>query len=221
MSEKIDDEGQTLVEHLAELRTRLIWSLSIVLLGFFACWGFSRANLRHHRRPHQPYLNTDSGGLIFTAPMDKFLAHLKVSALASIILTCPLWLYQVWLFVAPGLYSSEKKYVVGFSFFGTFLFLLGVSFVYFVVYPMAFKFLMQFGGETDVAMITIGDYLSFTTTTLVFGFAFEMPLILTLLGMIGIIDHEFPEQHAKVRHSHPGRPLPPWSPPRTSSPWSS
>jgi sec-independent protein translocase protein TatC len=184
------DEGQTLVEHLTELRTRLIWSILFVLLGFFACWAFSGEIFDIIRAPIQPYLSTDSKGLIFTAPMDKFMAHLKVSFLASIVLTCPLWLSQVWLFVAPGLYANEKKYVVGFIGFGTVLFLTGVSFVYFVVYPAAFSFLMSFGGETDVAMITISEYLSFfTTTTLVFGAAFEMPLVLTsILGMMGVID---------------------------------
>jgi sec-independent protein translocase protein TatC len=186
------DEGQTLVEHLTELRTRLIWSILFVLLGFFACWAFSGEIFDIIRAPIQPYLSTDSKGLIFTAPMDKFMAHLKVSFLASIVLTCPLWLSQVWLFVAPGLYANEKKYVVGFIGFGTVLFLTGVSFVYFVVYPAAFSFLMSFGGETDVAMITISEYLSFfTTTTLVFGAAFEMPLVLTILGMMGVIDHHF------------------------------
>jgi len=186
------DDGQTLVEHLSELRTRLIWSIAFVLLGFFACWGFSEQIFNIIRGPIQPFLNTDTGGLIFTAPMDKFMAHLKVSFLGSIIVTCPLWLSQVWLFVAPGLYAGEKKYVFGFISFGTILFCSGVAFVYFVVYPMAFKFLMTFGGETDVAMITISDYLSFfTTTTLVFGAAFEMPLILTILGMMGVIDHTF------------------------------
>jgi len=190
-AEQIDD-GQTLVEHLSELRTRLIWSLAFVFIGFLASWGFSELLFDIIRGPIQPYLSTDSGGLVFTAPMDKFMAHLKVSFLSGIILTCPLWLSQVWLFVAPGLYASEKKYVVGFISFGTLLFLTGVSFVYFVVYPAAFKFLMGFGGETDVPMITIGEYLSFfTTTTLVFGAAFEMPLILTILGMMGVIDHKF------------------------------
>lgn len=75
---------------------------------------------------------------------------------------------------------------------GTLLFLTGVSFVYFVVYPMAFKFLMTFGGETDAPMITIGEYLSFfITTTLVFGVAFEMPVILAILGMMGLVSGEF------------------------------
>lgn len=188
----VAEPSQTLVEHLTELRIRIMYSLIIVFAGFLACWGFSEILFDIIRGPIQPHLSTDSQGLVFTAPMDKFLAHLKVSALSSVILTAPLWLYQVWKFVAPGLYANEKKYAVSFILFGTVLFLSGVSFVYFVVYPMAFEFLMNFGGGQDVAMITIGEYLSFfITTTLVFGFAFEMPLILTILGMMGVVNHKF------------------------------
>ena len=95
----------------------------------------------------------------------------------------------MWRFIAPGLYKNEKKFGLYFIFFGTILFLTGVSFVYFVVYPLAFEFLLNFGGDIDKAMITINDYLSFfITTTLVFGAAFELPLILTILGIAGIVD---------------------------------
>lgn len=186
------DEGQSLVEHLTELRTRLFRSLVGVAIGFGACWGFSEYLFDFIRQPIAPYLNPNMGGLVFTAPMDKFLAHIKVSFLAGIILTCPFWIYQLWMFIAPGLYAKEKKFGAYFIVSGSVLFLTGVSFVYFVVYPMAFKFLMGFGGQTDQPMITISEYLSFfTTTTIVFGLAFEMPLILAILGMMGVIDHEF------------------------------
>lgn len=186
------DQEQSLIEHLTELRQRLIKALLFVLLGFFACWGFSEYIFDFIRQPIEPFLKTSSSGLIFTAPMDKFLAHLKVSILAGAILSCPLWIYQLWMFVAPGLYQNEKRWALAFVGFGSILFLTGVSFVYYVVYPMAFDFLMNFGGTTDIPMITISDYISFfITTTLVFGAAFEMPLILTFLGMVGIIDAEF------------------------------
>ena len=115
-----------------------------------------------------------------------------MSLLSGVILTCPFWIYQIWRFIAPGLYENEKKIGIAFIFSGSLLFLAGVSFVYFIVFPMAFDFLINFGGGMDEAMITISDYLSFfTTTTLVFGLAFEMPLILTILGVAGVIDHHF------------------------------
>jgi len=189
-----DEDGQeasqTLVEHLSDLRKCLLRSIIAIVIGFGACWIFSDQLFDIIRQPIAPFLK--EGGLIFTAPMDKFLAHIKVSLLASAILSCPFWIYQVWLFIAPGLYEKEKKYGIAFIFSGSFLFLLGVSFVYFVVYPMAFDFLMNFGGGVDAPMITISEYLSFfTTTTLVFGAAFEMPLVLTILGILGVIDHHF------------------------------
>lgn len=176
----------TLVEHLTELRDRLIRSIIAVVAFAILAWNFSDFFFSIVRRPILPYL--PNNGLIFTAPMDKFMAHLKVSIMVGIIMACPVWIYQFWMFVAPGLYKNEKKYGIYFIFFGTLLFLIGVTFVYFVVYPLAFDFLLNFGGETDTAMITINDYLSFfMTTTLVFGLAFELPLILTILGMMGIV----------------------------------
>jgi sec-independent protein translocase protein TatC len=180
-------DDYTLVEHLTELRTRLIRALiAVFLLSLFA-WNFSEFFFKIIRKPILPYL--PQGGLVFTAPMDNFMAHFKVAILTGVILACPIWIYQTWKFIAPGLYKNEKKYGLYFIFFGTFLFLSGISFVYFVVYPVAFEYLLNFGSGTDTAMITINDYLSFfITTTLVFGAAFELPLILTILGMIGIVN---------------------------------
>lgn len=182
--------SQSLIEHLTELRQRLIYSAYGIVAGFLVSWTFSEKLFDLIRRPIQPFL--PQGGLVFTAPMDKFLAYVKVSFLAGVILSCPLWVYQLWRFVAPGLYKNEKKFATAFIFSGSVLFMTGVCFVYFVVFPMAFHFLMTFGGKTDSPMITIDHYLSFfTTTTLVFGLAFEMPLILVILGQLGIIDHKF------------------------------
>lgn len=192
MEELSGDVSQTLVDHLTELRFRLVRSAYGILAGFGACWFFSEKLFDIIRKPIQPYLENSHGGLIYTAPMDKFVAHLKVSFLAAVIVSSPLWLYQVWKFIAPGLYAKEKKYGVGFIFFGTILFAMGTAFVYFFVFPMAFHFLMTFGGQTDQPMITIDAYLSFfITTTLVFGLAFEMPLILLILGLMGVIDNKF------------------------------
>jgi sec-independent protein translocase protein TatC len=188
MIEAPEDPNQSLIEHLTELRLRLINSGYGILAGFLACWAFSDRIFEVIRRPIQKFLPT--GGLIFTAPMDKFLAYVKVSFLAGVVISCPIWILQIWKFVAPGLYQHERRYAVSFMAFGTILFMIGVSFVYFVVFPMAFQFLLGFGTAVDKPMITIDAYLSFfTNMTLVFGLAFEMPLVLALLGLLGIIDH--------------------------------
>lgn len=179
---------QSLIQHLEELRSCLVKSLWAVLIAFLAVWSFSEKVFDVIRAPIQPYLEK---GLVFTGVMDKFMAHIKVSLLAAIILSCPFWLFQLWRFISPALYKEEKKYSIAFMFFGTVLFLSGVSFVYFVVYPQAFNFLMNFAGNTDAPMITIEKYLHFFfLTTMVFGLMFELPLILTILGMLGIIDQD-------------------------------
>lgn len=180
-----------LIDHLVDLRKCLFRSLIAIAIGFAVCINFSEVIFDFIRAPILPYL-TGSGGLVFTAPLDKFMSSLKVSFLAGAIITCPYWLYQLWLFIAPALYKDEKKYAVSFIFFGTILFIVGVCFVYFLVFPMAFKYLLTFGGDVDKPMITISEYLSFfTILTMVFGLAFEMPLVLVLLGMLGVVDHHF------------------------------
>ena len=116
------------------------------------------------------------------------MAHIKVSVIAGLVAACPVWIYHVWKFIEPGLYLKEKKFGRYFIFFGTILFLIGVSFAYFLVLPAGLKVLMEFGGTTDKALITIDYYVSFfLMTVLVFGAAFEMPLIIVLLGMVGIV----------------------------------
>lgn len=183
---------QTLVEHLTDLRKRVINSLLWVVVGFCGCFAFSNDIFNLIREPIVPFLKTQSHGLIFTAPMDQFISHLKVSVFAGIIATSPMWLYQVWKFIAPALYKNERRYMLGFIFFGTVLFSVGIAFSYFIVLPAAFKFLLGFGGSVDVPMITITDYLAFfMALSLAFGAAFEMPLILVILGMLNVIDAKF------------------------------
>lgn len=182
------DHEKPLTDHLTELRKCLIRAIIFIGIGFLISWMFTDQIFDLLRSPISPYLKTDSGGLIFTAPMDKFMAHIKVALFSGFIVSSPLWMHQLWLFIAPALYKEERKYGVWFILFGTALFLTGVSFVYFVVYPLAFEFLMTFGGDKDVPLIKIDEYLSFiTTTTLVFGLTFEMPLVLAVLGRLGLV----------------------------------
>ena len=159
-------------------------------IGFLISWSFSEGIFDFIRLPIVKHLPTS--GLIFTAPMDKFLAHIKVSLFSGVVLASPFWIYQVWAFVSPGLHKTEKHFGIFFIFFGTTLFLTGISFVYYIVYPLAFDFLMNFGGGTDQPMISINEYLSFfITTTFVFGITFEMPLIFTILARLGIVSKDF------------------------------
>lgn len=176
----------TLIDHLTELRDRLIRSaFAIIIATGFALY-FSEIIFDLVRSPIAAHL--PEGGLVFTNPLDKFMGHIKVSLVSGIILACPIWLYQVWKFVSPGLYAHEKRYSILFVFTGVLLFVVGVSFAYFLVLPAAFKFLFSFGGTTDRPLITISEYLSFfSTMTLVFGCCFELPLILVILGLIGLI----------------------------------
>ncbi len=185
-----EEQHQSLIEHLTELRIRLVRALYFIVAGFILAWIFSDRIMDLIRMPIAPFLK--EGGLVFTAPMDKLMAHLKISALAGVVLSCPFWFYELWKFVAPGLYQKERKYAYGFVGFGSLLFLVGLSFAYFLVFPLAFEYLLGFGGDTDSPMITIQEYISFfMTTSLVFGLAFEMPLVITFLGMIGIVDAKF------------------------------
>ncbi len=186
----MDDTGQPITEHLSELRKRIIFSLYGFILAFGACYYFSEQIFNYIRTPIQPYLPTQ--GLVFTGVMDKFLAHIKVSAIAAVIVTCPFWLYQAWKFLEPGLYLKEKKYALIFILSGTFLFLSGAMFAYYVVYPLAFDFLMKFGGTVDQPLITIDQYMDFFLfSSFVFGLAFELPLVLVILALMGIIDAQF------------------------------
>jgi sec-independent protein translocase protein TatC len=193
MKSEMDDlEGrhQSLIDHLTELRIRITYALYGIIVGAIAAYNFSEKIFDYIRLPIKPYLK--DGGLVFMGPMDKFLAHIKVSLLAGVLISSPFWFYQIWKFIAPGLYTKERKYATGFIGVGSGLFLTGGMFAYFLVLPMAFKFLMTFGGNTDQPMISIDEYMSFfLTTTLAFGVAFEMPLVISILGMLGIIDQKF------------------------------
>jgi sec-independent protein translocase protein TatC len=194
----LDDQQMTLVEHLTELRYRVVKMLQGIVLGMGLCLYFSEDILTVIRKPILPYLG-ENGGLVFTGVMDKFMAHIKVGALAGVILTCPYWLYHVWKFVSPGLYKNERKYAAGFIVTGSTLFLLGVVFVYYLVFPAAFEYLFAIGGSADKPMITIDEYLSFfVLMTIMFGVAFELPLILVILALMGLFDASFLKKNRRM-----------------------
>lgn len=188
--QKSSDQGMSFIEHLAELRFRITRAAYGIFIGMLVCWGFSEYVFNFLREPIQAYL--PNGGLVFTAPMDKFMAHIKISFIVGMFLSAPYWLYQVWMFISPALYKKEKKLAAGFIFFGTIQFLMGLAFSYYVVLPMAFKFLMTFGGSIDKPMITIDHYLGFIAhTAIVFALCFQMPVVISFLGMLGLVSQRF------------------------------
>ncbi|MDX9732111.1 MAG: twin-arginine translocase subunit TatC [Bdellovibrionales bacterium] len=189
MRDPLDVNNQSLVEHLTELRDRLIKSAWAIAFTTAVCFVFSERIFDIVRHPIVEHI--PSGGLVFTNPMDKFVAHMKLSVVSGVILACPAWIYQIWRFIAPGLHNHEKKYSLAFVGSGVVLFLTGVSFAYFLVLPMAFEFLFNFGGSVDKPLITISEYMSFfATMVLVFGVSFELPLILVALGVLGLISSQ-------------------------------
>lgn len=184
------EHHMTLIEHLRDLRTRLINSLWALMIFTGIAYNYSNEIFDLVRKPILKYL--PSGGLVYTAPLDKFMAHFKISIVMGIILSSPFIIYQIWLFVAPGLYRKEKKYAASFISLGTVLFLSGFLFSYFVALPMAFDFLFSFGGNEDKPLITIDHYLDFFSQfSLMFGVSFELPLILSILGMLGLVSQKF------------------------------
>ncbi len=185
--------------HFSELRYRLFKGLFSVLIVFLLCWIFSDEILDFFRKPIQPFLKNTSGGLVFTAPMDQFLAHIKISIFTAVFVSSPYWLFQLWLFIAPGLYKAEKKLFLAFWIIGTILFLSGVSFAYFIVFPVVFQILLFFGNGVDQPMITINNYLSFLVQMImVFGLLFELPLVLLFLSRIGLISIENLKKYRKL-----------------------
>lgn len=189
MREPRDENGAdqlTLTDHLAELRTRIIRSLYALVIGVGIAFYFSSLLFDVVREPVAQFL--PEGGLVFTHPMDKFVAHFKLAGVAGLIMTCPFWLYQAWCFVAPGLYRHERKYAMAFIVSSSALFVIGACFAYFLVLPAAFDFLFSFGGSTDKPLITISEYFSFfATMVLVFAVCFELPVIMVILGLLGIL----------------------------------
>ena len=183
--------NENLTGHLKELRDRLIKSLLAVGVGCVICWFFAGWILDIISHPIDPYLEGTGGKLIFTSPLEKFLSYIKVSLFAGVFLSCPYWLFQIWKFIAPGLYKEERKWSRVFVSIGTLLFFSGGAFVYFVVYPLAFKFLMEFGGSGQTPFISLKEYLAFfTRTTFIFSLVFELPLIIIFLMKLNVITAE-------------------------------
>jgi sec-independent protein translocase protein TatC len=174
--------------HLAELRKRLSISLIVILVMFLMCFAFWQPILAWMIAPLKAVL-PEGSNVIFTGVQEPFFTAMKVAFFAGFILSLPVIFWQFWLFVAPGLYENEKKLVIPFVSAATMMFLMGASFCYYVVVPLAFGFLVAFGSALFTALPSIGEYVGFFTKFLVgFGLSFEMPVVIFFFAKLGLVD---------------------------------
>ena len=186
----VSDEKQPFLSHLEELRRRLIACAIGVGIGFVISYIFSE---RLFQWLIIPLMNVMPKGdqLIFTNLPEMFLTYLKVGFIGGILLAAPLLFYEMWMFVAPGLYQNEKRYLIPFVVSSTILFVGGSLFGYFVVFPFGFKFFIGFSNEYVKALPSVKQYFSFSIKLLfAFGVVFELPVVIYFLTKIGLVTPE-------------------------------
>jgi sec-independent protein translocase protein TatC len=188
-SEQEQMPSMSFLEHLEELRTRIFHAIIAVLAGMGVCWIYHQQLFGIMQKPILDVLRQNHlpEKLVYLTPAEPFNLYLKVSALAGLFLTSPYVLYQVWLFISPGLYRSEKRYAIPFMGSTIFLFSAGGYFGYRMVYPAALRFLIGIGSQFT-PMITIHEYTDlFLTVILGLGLVFEMPILIFFLALMGVV----------------------------------
>ena len=188
----IDDTKQPLLEHLIELRRRLLWCLATLVVAFFICYSFATDIFAILV---QPLLKAGQGRLIYTDIFEAFFVKVKVGVFAALMLSFPVLATQLWRFIAPGMYAKEKKAFLPFLLLTPVFFAAGAAFAYFFAMPWALHFLLSFqgniGGVTQEALPGVGNYLTFVTRFLFgFGAAFLLPILLMILERAGIVTRE-------------------------------
>jgi sec-independent protein translocase protein TatC len=191
MSE-IDETRAPLMEHLVELRRRLLWSMAALGGAFAVCLYFARPIFAFLV---QPLLKAGQGKIIYTDIFEAFFVEVKVAFFAALMIAFPVIANQLWKFVAPGLYGREKKALLPFLFLTPLLFLGGASLAYYVAMPLALHFLLGYqgnvGGIQQEALPAVGNYLTFATRFIFgFGVAFLLPVLLMLLERAGILTRD-------------------------------
>jgi sec-independent protein translocase protein TatC len=185
--------------HLEELRHRLIVCCCTWLAAFLACYGFAERLFQFVARPVQAVL-PEGSSLVFISATEPFFTYLKIAAFAGLLLALPVLLWQAWQFVAPGLYSHEKRFALPFVLASCACFATGTWFGFLYVFPLIFRFLISFGtgsGNID-AMLSMGAYLGLSCQLLLaFGLVFELPIVIFFLARLGIVDHRWLARNRK------------------------
>lgn len=184
------DQELTLIEHLDELRNRLIKSVIAIIVCFIVFLNFVDIIL--------PFLIEPVGKLVFIAPQEGFVSRIKIAFFAGLFLSSPILLYQAWCFVSTALKINERKYLLFYGPLSFVFFSLGAVFGYIIIVPIGMKFLLSFATDQIMPMISITKYISFVgTLTLAFGVVFELPLVSLFLTKIGVVTPLFLSQKRK------------------------
>jgi len=200
MSESSVPSTMTFWEHLEELRSRLVKSIVAILVGVSLAWIYRQPLLAWLTRPFVLAWQTDKLGakaaLHFGSPAALFIAYVKLSVIGGCVFALPVILYQLWAFIAPGLYSKEKRLALPFVVSSCALFATGGWFGWRVAFPVAFRYLLGFSGQVaDSALsvtptVMIDDYLNFVGRMLIaFGLVFELPIVVFFLAIAGVVNH--------------------------------
>jgi sec-independent protein translocase protein TatC len=192
MASRPSPDRMTFLEHLEELRGRLIRSLLALVGGFAACWGFRERIFHFLTQPlRQAYPDIELK-FVVTGPADVLLIYMKMAFFVGIFLAAPFILYQVWAFVSPGLYPHEKVYAVPFIVAGSIFFLGGGAFGHFWLFPLTFRFLREFGGPDVEYLPKVDEYYSFYSWFLLgLGLVFQLPVVIFVLARIGLVTPRF------------------------------
>lgn len=190
--EDIDSTKAPLIEHLIELRRRLMWTLAAIFVAFLVCFWFAKPIYNLLLWPYRVAVGVDVPiELIYTAPQEFFFTEIKLALFGAIFIAFPVIASQLYLFVAPGLYRAERKAFLPYLVATPFLFLIGAALVYFVAMPLAMTFFlsMQQTGEVQIILTAkVSEYLSLIMTLILgFGICFQLPVLLTLLARAGIV----------------------------------
>lgn len=192
-----EEDKVPFTSHLEELRDRLIKSFVAVGIGFCAAYGFKEKLFEILIFPLVSVMGKGES-LIFTGLPEAFFTYLKVAFLAGIMLASPILIYHFWMFVAPGLYRTERKVLIPIIILSAFFFIGGSLFGYFVVFPYGFQFFLGFATDQLHAMPSMKEYLAFSSKLLLaFGLVFELPLVLTAMARLGIVTPDFLKKNRK------------------------